>query len=185
MLMIECVKSSNCCIDLFQDPSRTIRVRFCNKVPKTFVDFSQLDPERLDTIYLYFCTKMKVLTCGTTATLLVVPILIASLGSTLAYSLVQLDKRRGCRGPSRIVSNKLDSTAPSATSDGDETGIQNFSRRDVIQRILSGGTSGVMLMTTLLMTSHPLPASAAPDCFKDCMKNCKEIAPKDPDYCTA
>lgn len=31
----------------------------------------------------------------------------------------------------------------------------------------------------------PLPAFAAPDCFKDCVKNCKQIAPKDPDYCIA
>ena len=31
----------------------------------------------------------------------------------------------------------------------------------------------------------PLPALAAPDCFKDCIKNCKLIAPKDPDYCLA
>lgn len=29
----------------------------------------------------------------------------------------------------------------------------------------------------------PFPALAAPDCFKDCMKNCKLIAPKDPEYC--
>lgn len=31
----------------------------------------------------------------------------------------------------------------------------------------------------------PLPAFAAADCFQDCFKNCKQIAPKDPDYCTA
>jgi hypothetical protein len=31
----------------------------------------------------------------------------------------------------------------------------------------------------------PLPALAAADCFQDCMKNCKLIAPKDPNYCLA
>ena len=134
----------------------------------------------MDAVYNCICTTMKVLGCGTTTTLLVVPILFATFGSTLAYSLVPLHQRQGCRSP-----NKLASTAPSSTSDGGETDIQNYSRRDVIQRILAGGTSGVMMMTALTMTSHPLPASAAPDCFKDCMKNCKEIAPKDPDYCTA
>ena len=31
----------------------------------------------------------------------------------------------------------------------------------------------------------PFPAFAKPECFKDCFKNCKIIAPKDPDYCLA
>jgi hypothetical protein len=30
---------------------------------------------------------------------------------------------------------------------------------------------------------NPPSAWAAPDCFKDCLKNCKLIAPKDPVYC--
>ena len=29
----------------------------------------------------------------------------------------------------------------------------------------------------------PLIAGAAPDCMTDCLKSCKEIAPKDPGYC--
>lgn len=28
------------------------------------------------------------------------------------------------------------------------------------------------------------PAKAATDCFSDCFKNCKIVAPKDPEYCT-
>lgn len=28
-----------------------------------------------------------------------------------------------------------------------------------------------------------LPANGATDCFSDCLKNCKLIAPKDPAYC--
>ena len=45
--------------------------------------------------------------------------------------------------------------------------------------------SMLIASATTLLTTNPLPAIAAPDCFKDCMKNCKEIAPKDPEYCTA
>lgn len=41
------------------------------------------------------------------------------------------------------------------------------------------------LATAFSAIALPLPAMAAPDCFKDCMKNCKLIAPKDPDYCLA
>ena len=48
---------------------------------------------------------------------------------------------------------------------------QNLSRRDAI----TAAAFGVFVA--------PSPAFAAPDCFKDCMKNCKLIAPKDPDYC--
>ena len=47
------------------------------------------------------------------------------------------------------------------------------SRRDWLRQ-----TAAVVLTTT--------PASsawAAPDCFQDCIKNCKLIAPKDPAYC--
>ncbi|KAL7540549.1 hypothetical protein ACHAXR_010892 [Thalassiosira sp. AJA248-18] len=29
----------------------------------------------------------------------------------------------------------------------------------------------------------PSDANAAPDCFKDCLKSCTLIAPKDPQYC--
>lgn len=36
----------------------------------------------------------------------------------------------------------------------------------------------------LAMTTVPTTASAEVDCFKDCFKSCKQIAPKDPDYCT-
>ena len=31
--------------------------------------------------------------------------------------------------------------------------------------------------------TRPAPALAAADCVTDCLKNCKKIAPKDPDYC--
>ena len=35
----------------------------------------------------------------------------------------------------------------------------------------------------LLMGVYSSPAVAATDCFEDCLKNCKTIAPKDPEYC--
>jgi hypothetical protein len=44
-------------------------------------------------------------------------------------------------------------------------------------------TVGGMLTGGAFM--NPPSAWAAPDCFKDCLKNCKLIAPKDPDYCKA
>jgi hypothetical protein len=41
------------------------------------------------------------------------------------------------------------------------------------------------LMTAFGVMVAPSSALAAPDCFQDCMKNCKLIAPQDPDYCLA
>jgi hypothetical protein len=34
------------------------------------------------------------------------------------------------------------------------------------------------------ISQHPFPAHAKPDCYADCFKNCKAIAPKNLDYCT-
>jgi hypothetical protein len=36
---------------------------------------------------------------------------------------------------------------------------------------------------TFTVAVAPSMILAAPDCFSDCLKNCKLIAPKDPDYC--
>lgn len=54
---------------------------------------------------------------------------------------------------------------------------QPQSRTTLSRRAALGTAFGAMLA--------PLPALAEPDCFKDCIKNCKLIAPKDPDYCLA
>ena len=35
----------------------------------------------------------------------------------------------------------------------------------------------------ILFTNNQSANAAAPDCFTDCIKNCKLIAPKDPEYC--
>jgi hypothetical protein len=52
-----------------------------------------------------------------------------------------------------------------------------FSRRAALL------TTGQVMIGAAVAT--PLPAFAEPECFKDCFKNCKLIAPKDPDYCLA
>jgi hypothetical protein len=67
------------------------------------------------------------------------------------------------------------SNRPPAKQHGQE-GI--FSRRSAID------VTAKFVIASVLATA-PLPAFAAADCFKDCMQNCKLIAPKDPDYCLA
>mmetsp|Transcript_33915 Transcript_33915/g.38586 ORF Transcript_33915/g.38586 Transcript_33915/m.38586 type:complete len:139 (+) Transcript_33915:83-499(+) len=51
-------------------------------------------------------------------------------------------------------------------------GTHRISRREAIM---------VGLGSSLLA---PIAAQAAPDCMTDCVKNCKRVAPKDPEYCT-
>mmetsp|Transcript_13646 Transcript_13646/g.19430 ORF Transcript_13646/g.19430 Transcript_13646/m.19430 type:complete len:158 (+) Transcript_13646:56-529(+) len=43
-------------------------------------------------------------------------------------------------------------------------------------------TTASSFAAILFANNHPANA-AAPDCFTDCVKNCKLIAPKDPEYC--
>eukprot|EP00577_Skeletonema_sp_RCC1716_P027066 CAMPEP_0113392688 /NCGR_PEP_ID=MMETSP0013_2-20120614/11430_1 /TAXON_ID=2843 ORGANISM="Skeletonema costatum, Strain 1716" /NCGR_SAMPLE_ID=MMETSP0013_2 /ASSEMBLY_ACC=CAM_ASM_000158 /LENGTH=156 /DNA_ID=CAMNT_0000276121 /DNA_START=20 /DNA_END=490 /DNA_ORIENTATION=- /assembly_acc=CAM_ASM_000158 len=43
-------------------------------------------------------------------------------------------------------------------------------------------TTTASSFAAILFTNNPANA-AAPDCFKDCIKECKLIAPKDPEYC--
>ncbi len=50
------------------------------------------------------------------------------------------------------------------------------SRRSMFHEILAVGVA-----TTWVC--QPGAASAAADCYTDCMKNCKKIAPNDPEYC--
>jgi hypothetical protein len=54
-----------------------------------------------------------------------------------------------------------------------------FSRRAALL------TTGQVMIGGAVAVATPLPAFAEPECFKDCFKNCKLIAPKDPDYCLA
>lgn len=49
------------------------------------------------------------------------------------------------------------------------------------RRAWLGGTVAAVLSTTTTISSPP--AWAAADCFQDCQKNCRQIAPKDPAYC--
>jgi len=50
---------------------------------------------------------------------------------------------------------------------------------------LSAATSvtGAAAFAAIVMGTSPLEAGAAVDCFTDCLRNCKLIAPKDPQYC--
>ncbi|KAL7432572.1 hypothetical protein ACHAXM_005966 [Skeletonema potamos] len=50
-------------------------------------------------------------------------------------------------------------------------------RRDFLK------TTATSFAVILFTNNHP--ADAAPDCFTDCLKNCKLIAPKDPEYCVS
>jgi hypothetical protein len=54
------------------------------------------------------------------------------------------------------------------------------SRRDVLASTVVGTLSFLAILE-----SSPLSASAVADCFQDCVKNCKKVAPKDPEYCLA
>lgn len=40
-----------------------------------------------------------------------------------------------------------------------------------------------LLLSSVLLLTAPATSNAAVDCFTDCFKNCKLIAPKDPEYC--
>jgi len=50
------------------------------------------------------------------------------------------------------------------------------SRRAWLQK---SAASAALVLTTTPATSRAAPA----DCFQDCLKNCRQIAPKDPAYC--
>lgn len=55
-----------------------------------------------------------------------------------------------------------------------------MSRRAALNRLVMSSSS--VAATSSLF---PVKALAAADCFADCFKNCKLIAPKDLDYCNA
>lgn len=52
-------------------------------------------------------------------------------------------------------------------------------RRDVLGKSFAAGSIGLVGLGYA-----PRSAFAAADCMTDCLKNCKILAPKDPDYCT-
>jgi hypothetical protein len=53
------------------------------------------------------------------------------------------------------------------------------SRRDVFSQWIRTSISAATCAAVLV----PAPASAKPDCYTDCLKNCKTIAPNNMDYC--
>jgi hypothetical protein len=54
----------------------------------------------------------------------------------------------------------------------------SMSRRE----LFVSATATSATAASLLLSS---PAWAVADCFDDCLKNCKKVAPKDPEYCIA
>jgi hypothetical protein len=56
---------------------------------------------------------------------------------------------------------------------------ETASRRD----FLSLSSVGSIMLGSLLLSSAAPPAWAVADCLDDCFKNCKRVAPKDPEYC--
>jgi hypothetical protein len=54
----------------------------------------------------------------------------------------------------------------------------HMSRRN----ILASTTIGTLSFLSTL-SSLPSPVLAVADCFQDCVKNCRKVAPKDPEYC--
>ena len=65
-------------------------------------------------------------------------------------------------------------TLPSRSLTHASGAAESTSRREILGQFLAAGAG---------VASAPLPALAAPDCVADCLKNCRKIAPKDPDYC--
>jgi hypothetical protein len=89
---------------------------------------------------------------------------IAIVGSLLIAA--QSSAFSGGKSPSKPILKDCTSTA-SPPIDG---------RRDFLT------TTATSFAAILFTNNHPANA-AAPDCFTDCLKNCKLIAPKDPEYC--
>ena len=54
------------------------------------------------------------------------------------------------------------------------------SRRDVFSQWIQTSISAATCAAAVLI---PTAASAKPDCYTDCLKNCKSIAPNNMDYC--
>ena len=80
--------------------------------------------------------------------------------------------------------HKSASVTPATTTTTKTTTTKTTTESSSSRRSFFVGISTLAAAATV-MSSHPQPANAAADCFKDCMKECKLIAPKDPDYCTA
>mmetsp|Transcript_3185 Transcript_3185/g.3822 ORF Transcript_3185/g.3822 Transcript_3185/m.3822 type:complete len:170 (+) Transcript_3185:88-597(+) len=77
------------------------------------------------------------------------------------------------------------STVPTTTGNNQQQQQQQqqqVSRRSALLSLGSVGAAATVLWGggggTIIS-----PANAATDCMKDCLKNCKQVAPKDPEYC--
>ena len=75
---------------------------------------------------------------------------------------------------SLILPKKIDNSMMSKTTGTTTT------RRNWIDSI----KTGIVLLTTQQLLLHSQVASAKPDCYTDCYKNCIALAPKDNVYCS-
>jgi hypothetical protein len=75
------------------------------------------------------------------------------------------------------------STVPTTTGNNQQQQQQQeqVSRRSALLSLGSVGAAATVLWGGGGGTISP--ANAATDCMKDCLKNCKQVAPKDPEYC--
>eukprot|EP00586_Coscinodiscus_wailesii_P016686 CAMPEP_0172500858 /NCGR_PEP_ID=MMETSP1066-20121228/143952_1 /TAXON_ID=671091 /ORGANISM="Coscinodiscus wailesii, Strain CCMP2513" /LENGTH=177 /DNA_ID=CAMNT_0013275339 /DNA_START=120 /DNA_END=653 /DNA_ORIENTATION=- len=81
--------------------------------------------------------------------------------------------------PIKITTNAAPVAPPSKTVLNSHDAVVPPSGESVLTRRRFGAAMSVLAGVTPLVPA----ANAAPDCMKDCLKNCKEIAPKDTAYC--
>jgi hypothetical protein len=106
------------------------------------------------------------------------PLQLLSSGDSSLTQMTLLKQSRTPHGPissnDTAGSSKRQEMAPPSTS----SSATLPSRRHALSVFT---TSMLGIMT--IVGSSPAPSFAVADCFQDCVKNCKKIAPKDPDYC--
>mmetsp|Transcript_11610 Transcript_11610/g.17510 ORF Transcript_11610/g.17510 Transcript_11610/m.17510 type:complete len:149 (+) Transcript_11610:106-552(+) len=63
------------------------------------------------------------------------------------------------------------------------SGMESVSRRSALASILGAGVISNYALSASAVIA-PVDSLKESDCLRDCLKECKEIAPKDPAYCT-
>ncbi|VEU40596.1 unnamed protein product [Pseudo-nitzschia multistriata] len=97
------------------------------------------------------------------------------LSSSDGFSFLEIGSKTPCDARETIT--KSGPSSPAINRENDSQTWQ--SRRDSFASIMGAAT-----IAGAAVLGSPAPASAEPDCFKDCLKNCLIIAPQDKTYCT-
>ena len=99
----------------------------------------------------------------------------------------QLPRRTNKHTPTNIAATSHDNNCHAARREGllssdviVEIPTSTATRRKALMRIFGG----IVAMSTAAASNGNV-ANAAADCFQDCLKNCRLIAPKDSEYCTS